>query len=331
MAQLDVQMGVDIDDNALGTYRKNFGESAALNFDLRNPVDDLCARLPEYDILVAGPPCQSFSTSNQKTRTDNNPLNNLLFVPVEVARLTAPKAIVVENVHGLGIGSRRKFLERLVQSMSKLGYQTTVAQVSGANVGLPQNRTRLFVIGLHKAGFEINLIANQQPTVWDAIGDLPKLGNGAAVDILPYGSPALSTYAKSLRARKRKCTGNLVTDNALKIIQRYTHIPQGGNWKSIPIDLMDDYEDVTRCHTGIYHRLVADKPAKVVGNFRKNMLVHPNQHRGLSIREAARLQSFPDSYLFVGSIGKKQQQVGNAVPPLMAKAVISQVSDFLEA
>lgn len=126
------------------------------------------------------------------------------------------------------------------------------------------------------------------------------------------------------------CTGHLVTDNAMKIVKRYEHIPQGGNWKSIPTHLMDDYSDVTRCHTGIYHRLVSDKPAKVVGNFRKNMLVHPHQHRGLSIREAARLQSFPDKYLFVGSIGKQQQQVGNAVPPLMASAVISQVASFLE-
>lgn len=330
MAQLDLAMGVDLDRHAIGTYSKNFGEDATLGFDLRDPAVDLCSHLPEHDILVAGPPCQSFSTSNQKTRTDKNPLNNLLFVPVEVAKLTEPRAIIVENVHGLGIGTRRKYLERLTQSMTELSYHPTVVQVSGADVGLPQNRTRLFVVGLRKAGFEIKLKAVHQPTVWDAIGDLPQLDNGASVDTLPYGSRAESAYAKSLRSRKRICTGNLVTDNAEKIVQRYEHIPQGGNWKSIPVHLMDDYSDVTRCHTGIYHRLVSDKPAKVVGNFRKNMLVHPHQHRGLSIREAARLQSFPDKYLFVGSIGKQQQQVGNAVPPLMAKAVISQVANFLE-
>lgn len=331
MAELDVQMGVDLDGNALGTFRKNFGENATLSFDLREPVINLCSRLPNHDILVAGPPCQSFSTSNQKTRTDKNPLNNLLFVPVEVARITEPKAVIVENVHGLGIGSRKKYLDRLVESLVKLDYSTTVVQVSGAQVGLPQNRTRLFIVATRNLGFEVNLAEEQQPSVWDAIGDLPELGNGASVDTLPYGSQARSAYARTLRAGKRKCTGHLVTDNAAKIVQRYSHIPQGGNWKSIPRHLMDDYADVTRCHTGIYHRLVADKPAKVVGNFRKNMLVHPNQHRGLSIREAARLQSFPDSYLFVGSIGKKQQQVGNAVPPLMAKAVVSKVAKFLES
>ena len=88
---------------------------------------------------------------------------------------------------------------------------------------------------------------------------------------------------------------------------------------------MENYTDRNRCHTGIYKRLVADEPSIVIGNFRKNMLIHPTQDRGLSVREAARLQSFPDSYKFFGSIGFQQQQVGNAVPPLLAKAVFDKI------
>jgi DNA (cytosine-5)-methyltransferase 1 len=88
---------------------------------------------------------------------------------------------------------------------------------------------------------------------------------------------------------------------------------------------MESYADTSRCHTGIYHRLDPEKPSVVIGNFRKNMLIHPSQDRGLSVREAARLQSFPDDYEFVGSIGFQQQQVGNAVPPLLAKAVFEKV------
>jgi DNA (cytosine-5)-methyltransferase 1 len=120
-----------------------------------------------------------------------------------------------------------------------------------------------------------------------------------------------------------KVQGNFVTNSATKIIERYKHIRVGQNWEAIPDRLMDNYEDSSRCHTGIYHRLEWDRPAKVIGNFRKNMLIHPREHRGLSIREAARLQSFPDNYEFVGSVGFQQQQVADAVPPLLAQAVAS--------
>lgn len=324
-------IGVDFDRHALDTYRNNFGDDFAIKCDLRGPIGELCDQLPNHDLLIAGPPCQSFSTSNQKTRSDDNPLNNLLFVPVEVAKHTRPKAVVVENVHGLGIGTRKKYLDLLISSLGEIDYEVSVIYVTGTNVALPQNRTRLFVVAVRKPGFRINLENLAQPTVWDAIGDLPGLANGASIDKLPYRTPALSRYASKLRSRRRSCTGHLVTNNAANIVERYKYIPEGGNWKSIPQDLMVDYKDVSRCHTGIYHRLSANLPAKVVGNFRKNMLVHPTQHRGLSIREAARLQSFPDGYEFSGSIGKQQQQVGNAVPPIMAQTIISRVFEHLEA
>jgi DNA (cytosine-5)-methyltransferase 1 len=119
--------------------------------------------------------------------------------------------------------------------------------------------------------------------------------------------------------------GNLVTRSATLIVERYRHIGRGHNWEAIPKRLLKNYKDVTRCHTGIYHRLDWNLPSKVLGNFRKNMLIHPSQHRGLSVREAARLQSFPDWYEFVGSIGFQQQQVADAVPPLLATFVIEHV------
>jgi len=169
-----------------------------------------------------------------------------------------------------------------------------------------------------------------QLTVRDAIEDLPQLENGALADVLPYGREETQLTGYQSRMRKgtsgaRSVSGNLVTRNAKYIVERYHHIPQGGNWENIPEELLANYADFTRCHTGIYHRLSWDQPAKVIGNFRKNMLIHPEQHRGLSVREAARLQSFPDEHVFTGSIGFQQQQVADAVPPLLAEAVATEV------
>ncbi len=155
--------------------------------------------MPSFEILVAGPPCQSFSTSNQRTRRDENPLNNLLFVPVEITKLRRPLATVVENVHGLGIGSRRKYLHELVSRFESAGYQTQVLHVSGAMVGLPQNRTRLFVVATRFKMKPITLEYGSQPTVKDTLDDLPELDNGAAIDLMPYRHDPESTYANMLR------------------------------------------------------------------------------------------------------------------------------------
>jgi DNA (cytosine-5)-methyltransferase 1 len=128
-----------------------------------------------------------------------------------------------------------------------------------------------------------------------------------------------------MRGALTACSNHLVTANNTTILNRYHHIPKGGNWQNIPDHLMDNYANPERCHTGIYKRLKLNEPSIVIGNFRKNMLIHPTQTRGLSVREAARLQSFPDSFKLLGSIGFQQQQVGNAVPPLLAKAVFDRI------
>ena len=107
------------------------------------------------------------------------------------------------------------------------------------------------------------------------------------------------------------------------MLDRYKHIPQGGNWKNIPNTLMSNtYKDHSRCHTGIYYGLDENRPSVVIGNYRKNMLIHPWENRGLSVR-AARLQSFPDSFHFLRASRNQQQQVGNAVPPLLAKLFLN--------
>ena len=137
-----------------------------------------------------------------------------------------------------------------------------------------------------------------------------------------------SEYAKMMRAKSRKAKQNFVSRNNDLVIERYKYIGQGENWQAIPEFLMKNYTDKSRCHSGIYKRLRSDAPSVVISNYRKMMLIHPTQDRGLSVREAARIQSFPDNFIFQGPLMRIQQQIGNAVPPLLAKAVIEKIISY---
>lgn len=143
-----------------------------------------------------------------------------------------------------------------------------------------------------------------------------------------YEEEKASTYARLMRRGSNDSRQNYVSRNADYVIERYSYIKQGENWRAIPDELMSNYTNKNNCHSGIYKRLVADKPSIVISNYRKNMLIHPFQNRGLSVREAARLQSFPDSFIFKGSLMHIQQQIGNAVPPLLAKSVFDKILEY---
>ena len=158
-----------------------------------------------------------------------------------------------------------------------------------------------------------------------AINDLPSLWNGALEYELPYKKGSISEYAKLMRTNSKVSTQNYVSRNKDYVIERYKYIGVGENWQSIPAELMTNYSNTANCHSGIYRRLHPDKPSGVIANYRKNMLIHPYENRGLSVREAARIQSFPDDFVFEGTLSEQQQQIGNAVPPLLAKAIFDQI------
>ncbi len=195
---------------------------------------------------------------------------------------------------------------------------------------MPQLRKRLFVLGSLQ-GIEVKPpepSVTKPRTVHEAISDLPSLLNGASKNWMPYKCDPQSDYSRLMRGNARRSPNHLVTKNNEDVIERYRYIPQAGNWEDIPAELMTNYKDTSRCHTKIYHRLDAGAPSIVIGNYRKNMLIHPTADSRRSVREAARLQSFRDSYIFCGGIGFQQQQVGNAVPPLLAEAVFEKISSY---
>ncbi|MCH8041059.1 MAG: DNA cytosine methyltransferase [Nitrospinae bacterium] len=324
---VNVVLAIEKDVYSAQTYSFNHPKVKLVNKDIRE------VNLPRFRkrrkplILFGGAPCQGFSTSNQRTRTSANPSNWLYKEFLRFANQLRPDWVVFENVKGIVETEGGKFLGRILSQLDDLGYLLSYDVINANDFGVPQNRSRLFIVG-SRNGEKIELPKPKtmsKVTVHDAISDLPLLDNGASQNFLSYRSRPYSNYARQMRGNLKNCPNHLVTGNAPYIIERYKHIPQGGNWENIPPDLMGNYADCTRCHTRIYYRLKDSEPAVVIGNFRKNMLIHPVQNRGLSVREAARLQSFPDNYEFKGSIGFQQQQVGNAVPPLLAKAVFDRI------
>ncbi len=327
-AGIDVALAVELDPHACSTYSLNHSRTRVFNDDVRSLTSHRLRQFREKRnpmVVFGGPPCQGFSYSNLRTRSADNPENWLFLEFVRVVRTLSPDWIVFENVRGIVDTANGVFLEEVVDRLERLRYTLSYGLLNAMDYGVPQDRARFFLVG-SRDGRKLKMPRRrpgEPPNVRQAIGDLPELQNGASVSWMPYRSVRPSAYARRMRGRLQNSPNHLVTRNADSIIRRYRYVPQGGNWEDIPARLMKNYQDRSRCHTGIYRRLRSHSPSVVIGNYRKNMLIHPDQDRGLSVREAARIQSFPDWYEFHGSIGFQQQQVGNAVPPLLAKAVFS--------
>ncbi len=325
MAGIAVEFAVELDAHAAKTYAHNHPSTTLHVADIRTVTKKMLrpwvGRHDDF-VVFGGPPCQGFSWSNAKTRNTSNEANWLFKEFVRIVKLLKPSWVVFENVQGIVDTAEGVFVEQLHDELASLKYTIHSSKLNASDYRVPQNRTRFFLVASRDAlPFKFPSARRKPITVDDAIRDLPILANGDAACWRKYGRSHPTDYAIALRNGLEGCCNHLVTRNSAFVVKRYAHVPQGGNWQDIPDRLMRNYTDRSRCHTGIYHRLDADKPSVVIGNFRKNMLIHPTQDRGLSVREAARLQSFPDTYTFRGSIGFQQQQVGNAVPPLLARAV----------
>jgi len=306
-----------------------------VDFDeLQNEVKRRTGR--EVDVVMVGPPCQGFSRANMRTRNSSNPLNRLVSHFIRAVKKLNPQVAVIENVADIENFENGHFVDNLKLQFENNGYKVECKVLTAADFGVPQRRRRFFLIAardrLPILFPEPAFPQNAYVTVWDAISDLPKLTNGNKTDELCYRrNKHLTPYQVMMRKyTDGKVRNNFVSENSELVIHRYVHIPQGGNWRNIPDHLMHNYKDKDRCHNYIYRRLKEEETSIVITHFRKSMLIHPRENRGLSVREAARIQSFPDHFVFKGPLISQQQQVANAVPPLLAKAVARSVKKMLK-
>ncbi|MDQ5821646.1 MAG: DNA cytosine methyltransferase [Actinomycetota bacterium] len=318
-------LAVDHWKDAIATHRHNLRDHAAENVDIHDlnerRLSKLLVQRPTW--VVGGPPCQGFSTVGKRQRQD--PRNELVREFREVVRILQPDGFLIENVFGLKVMHFERPLRALFEG---LGYTVTALELRAADYGVPQLRRRIVFVG-HRARGRFKAQLNcvhpaAYTTVWDAIGDLPAVGPGETET--SYDKEPFTEYQRRLRGSSQSLQGHTVSKHPKSLVKAISFIPDGGNRKSIP----PRYQPSSGYHNS-YSRLSSTAPAvAVTSNMGKpsgTRCVHPFQHRGLTAREGARLQSFPDTFHFLGGVVSQRLQVANAVPVLLAEALGHALAD----
>lgn len=334
MAGINPILAIEYDIHAADTYKTNHLKTKVLQQDIKtvNPLEHT-DKFPF--ILLGGPPCQGFSVANTKTRNLINPNNWMFQEYLRFVKDLEPEWFLFENVVGFKSFDKGKFALEVENCLRELGYQTNSTILNATDFGVPQERKRFFIVGHKKdkggVKFDFDTLekTNHKVTVGEALADLPILLNGDKIEKTSYRTNPGNAYAKLMRQKSKHARQNFVTESKPHIIDRYRVIQQGENWEAAKRNgLLKTYNSTKNTHSGIYKRLLEHKPAVTIANYRKSMLIHPLEDRGLSLREAARLQSFPDDFIFKGNLSFQQQQVGNAVPPLLAKAIFEKILSY---
>ena len=329
--------GNDIDPHAAETFAASHPEAAFLS----GPIEDISADdildatgldSGELDCLIGGPPCQAFSVYNHQ-RGMHDKRSGLFHEYLRIVEGLLPKWVVMENVTGITSAGGGHAVKRIFSELAELGYDVDARILRAEEYGVPQERRRIFFLG-NRCGLPLSWPEPSHGpglapyvTVWDAIGDLPPLQNGEdARRPLPYPAAPATGYQTMLRENSDNVTSHAAPRLAPINLERMKHIPEGGSWRDIPVELLPaGMKRARRCdHTKRYGRLRRNGLASTVltkCDLHWGAYIHPQQDRVLTVREAARLQSFPDRFAFAGPRTEQYVQVGNAVPPLLGLKV----------
>lgn len=311
--------------DAVDTHRLNFPDHAVVDRDIRDvTASDFAAMMGERpEWVVGGPPCQGFSTVGKRNRDDTR--NFLMYEFQRVVEILKPNGFLIENVLGLRDMSWQGEIAALFED---LGYAVSFHVLRAADHGVPQLRRRVVFAGHREWGYfkgvEPSHSEGEWVTVEDAIGDLPRLGPGevaTAYDLDPF-----TDFQRNAREGSGILQGHQVSRHPDHLIEAISHIPDGGNRRSIP----DHLQPSSGFHN-TYSRLFSQAPAVAVtqnmGKPSGTRCIHPFQNRGLSAREGARLQTFPDRFHFTAGQTSQRLQIANAVPPTLAKAIGEALAD----
>lgn len=331
-AGFNVRLGIDFDDAALKTFKENHGDADVMKLDLFNHenlhyiIDYLEERSISMDVLVGGPPCQGYSLAGPRNEHDER--NTLYEAMVKLAKATKPKVIVLENVPGLLKLFEGKGAKRIMEDFEELGYVMKNQILYAPEYGVPQIRKRVFFVGVlseyDKFDYPIPFLDKEDYiTCEDAISDLPSLESSVGVEEYNYTLEATTEYQKFMRSNSNKLYNHVGTQHEQKTIDLIDMVPEGKNFRALPApyNTMFKYnEALTRYHS--------KRPSLTINTGHRSHF-HYKWNRIPTVRESARLQSFPDDFIFYGNKSQQYKQVGNAVPPLLGKAVALEVKKVL--
>ena len=340
---------VEIDDWAADTYEFNHPHVKVLRTDITNLSNNDLKKFKGADVVVGGPPCQGFSIAASNRRKKHDPRNNYYLEYVRAIEQIKPKAFLVENVKEIvkyRLEDGTLLLDDFCSRLERAGYKISHNLINAQGLGVPQERIRFFMMGFRDKVVEIDeesLLGRKrkiQLSLDDAISDLPTPVVG--MDTVEYSEKAKNKYQRTLRKESKMVFNHEPMRHTQRVIERFKLIPIKGNMLDVP----DEHRtrkrgDVSRLSGKVYHqnhrRLDPDKPCKTITASFYSSFVHPYQHRNITVREAARVQGFPDTFRFMGkrtTLSKKLlakkgihedlhldqfNQVGNAVSPIVAE------------
>jgi DNA (cytosine-5)-methyltransferase 1 len=344
----------DKDSAAVETYRKNFPKTTctkddvdALNFE--EILNDIGLKSGELDILIGGPPCQGFSTAGTRFWDDSR--NHLLKSYVKALEIIKPKWFLMENVEGLLTSNKGNYLFEASKAFLELGYDIRIEKVYSQEYGIPQRRKRVLIIG-NIIGHEFKMpeptlkvsgkiFRNSDVTLKRAIHSLPKVTNEKNKTLTIDSTQPLDNFDSLLRDG-----ADSVSDHFSPVIngiqlERISALKPGQTMKDLPEKLQHESfkkranrrvadgtptEKRGGAPSGI-KRLHSNEPCLTITGAATRELIHPTENRPLTLREAARIQTFPDSFNFSGNNSQKIQQVGNAIPPILARILAEHIKD----
>lgn len=324
-AGFQVLVGIDNDSKALESFELNHKGAKPICGDItqityEEHIKPLLGG-KEIDVIIGGPPCQGMSLSGPRQFDD--PRNKLYLSYIRLVSEIKPKAFVIENVPGLVGLFDGKIKDSIMEKFTEMGYKMQYKILCAADYGVPQSRRRVIFVGTRVGSFSYPATKPEVVTCGMALSDLPALEHELGSEISDYLTPPQNPYQEIMRSRSDKVHNHVAARHSEKVQNIISLVPDGGNYKDLP----DEYRGSRNFHVA-WTRFASNKPAPTIDTGHRHHF-HYKYNRVPTVRECARLQSFPDDFIFLGNKTQQFRQVGNAVPPLMAQAIAEEVRKML--